>query len=100
MKRPSLENLTTRALFEALPLWPSETKMSPFAAIDTPVGRSKVSVPLPPTPILPSIINTLPFWSSLLSEDDARGIARRYAEYGLFVIDIGDPQIALIGDRE
>jgi hypothetical protein len=33
--------------------------------IPTPVGRSKVSVPLPPTPILPSTINSLPFWSSL-----------------------------------
>src|SRR5215467_6971494 len=65
MKRPSLENLTTRALLEALPPWPSETKISPLAAIATPVGRSKVSEPLPPTPILPSIINTLPFWSSL-----------------------------------
>jgi hypothetical protein len=32
-KRPSLENLRTRALFEALPAWPSETKISPFAAI-------------------------------------------------------------------
>jgi len=40
-------------------------KISPFAAIATPVGRSKVPVPLPPVPILPSIINTLPFWPSL-----------------------------------
>jgi hypothetical protein len=36
---------------------------------------------------------------SLLSEDDARGIARRHAEYGLFVTDIADPQIALVVDR-
>src|SRR6516162_11487354 len=36
----------------------------------------------------------------LLSEDDTRGIARRNAEYGLFVIDIGEPQIALMVDRK
>jgi hypothetical protein len=36
---------------------------------------------------------------SLLSQDDARGIARRHAECGPFVIDIADPQIALIVDR-
>src|SRR5215831_8342728 len=65
MKRPSLENLRIRPLLEALPPWPSETKISPLAATATPVGRSKVSVPLPPTPILPSIISTLPVWSSL-----------------------------------
>ena len=36
---------------------------------------------------------------SLLSEDDARGIAHRHPEYGLFVVDIADPQIALVVDR-
>jgi len=30
----------------------------------------------------------------------ARGIARRYAEDGLFVVEIADPRIALIVDRE
>jgi hypothetical protein len=65
MNRPSLENLRTRPLFDLFGEWPSETKISPLGATATPVGRSKVSVPLPPTPILPSIIRTLPFWSSL-----------------------------------
>src|SRR5215469_16685568 len=37
---------------------------------------------------------------NLLSEDHARSIARRHAEYGLPVIDIADPQIALIVDSE
>jgi hypothetical protein len=57
-------------------------------------------VPLPPTPSCrasstPCVLVEL---ESPLSEDDARGIARRHAEYGLFVIDIADPQIAHVVD--
>src|SRR6266581_4689098 len=32
---------------------------------------------------------------NLLSKNGARGVARRHAEYGLLVIDIADPQVAL-----
>jgi hypothetical protein len=41
----------------------------------------------------------LAIFESLPSEDDARGIAHRHAEYGLFVVHIADPQIALVVDR-
>jgi hypothetical protein len=49
-----------RALFDLLGEWPSDTKMSPLAAIATPVGRSNKSGPTPPTPGLPSVISTFP----------------------------------------
>ena len=35
-----------------------------------------------------------------MSKNDARRIARRHAKYSLLVIDIADPQIALMVDRE
>jgi len=37
---------------------------------------------------------------NLLSKNDARRIARRHAKYSLLVIDIADPQIALMVDHE
>src|SRR5215467_9977599 len=37
---------------------------------------------------------------NLLSKNDARRIARRHAKYSLLVIDIADPQIALMVDGE
>jgi hypothetical protein len=65
MNLPFLSNFTMRALLKVLGWWPSETKISPFGAIATPVGRSKVSGPLPGTPSLPSVIRTLPSGLSL-----------------------------------
>ena len=56
MKRPSLENLTTRLLGPS----PSVTKISPFGATATPLGRLNVSGPCPVTPVVPSVIKTSP----------------------------------------
>src|SRR5215470_11369633 len=58
MNLPVLSNLTMRAL--VLPPWPSATKMSPLGATSVAEGALNSSGPLPATPGLPSVINTLP----------------------------------------
>src|SRR5215510_6831147 len=58
MNFPSFENFTMRALES--PPCPSATKMSPFGAVTTSLGRLNVSGPSPATPALPSVISTFP----------------------------------------
>src|SRR2546422_51563 len=62
MNFPFLSNFMIRALPVAVPppLCPSATKMSPFGAIATSVGRSNSSRPGPATPGLPSDIKSFP----------------------------------------
>ena len=55
MKRPSFENFTTR-LFT----WPSATKMSPLVPNATSAGPANVDGVSPATPLVPSVIATLP----------------------------------------
>jgi hypothetical protein len=62
---PSFVNFTMRPFafggrLSFWPLWPSDTKMSPFGAVITSVGSLSVSGPLPGTPAFPSVIKTLP----------------------------------------
>src|SRR5690349_13491705 len=77
--------------------------MSPFGATATLVGRSKASGPVPATPGLPSVINTLPCGlrlSTFLSDDHARCIPVGHAKNRFLIIDVRDPQVSITIDRE